>query len=178
MAGIVERNGADLPPGTGYPLLGSDDDLPGLLARYPAALVTVGQIKSAEIRRGLFERLKSLGADLPGVVSPLAYVSPRARIAAGTIVMHGALVNAHATIGENCIINSQALIEHDAIVGPNCHVSTGARVNGGAHIGAGCFVGSGVVIREGVRIGANCVIGAGAVVLGDIPADTLVRGKA
>ena len=177
VAGIVDN---EVPIGTlqlGHAILGTDDDLPELVERFGAALVTVGQIKSASVRIRLFGRLRELGAELPSIISPLAYVSRHSRIMAGSIVMHGALVNAQASIGENCILNSQALIEHDVQIGSHCHVSTGAKINGGVHIGTGNFVGSGAVVREGVRIGDQCVIGAGAIVTRDVPDGTLVRGR-
>jgi sugar O-acyltransferase (sialic acid O-acetyltransferase NeuD family) len=175
VAGIVERPGTASLNGIEYPLLGSDDDLPRLLAQYPSALVTVGQIKDWQLRVELFDRLKTIGAALPVVVSPHAYCSPRADIGSGTIVMHSALINTQVRVGENCIINSQALIEHDAVVGAHCHISTGAKLNGAVHVEEGCFIGSGAVIREGVRIGARCIVGAGAVVLHDVPAGTTLR---
>jgi sugar O-acyltransferase (sialic acid O-acetyltransferase NeuD family) len=178
VAGIVDRDvGAQLVE-IDYPLLGSDHDLPRLLLEYPAALVTIGQIKSAQARQLLFEALKAMSAELPTIVSSHAYCSRHAHIAAGTIVMHGALINTKAAIGENCIINSQALVEHDAVVESHCHISTGAKLNGAVHVETGCFIGSGVVIREGVRISAGCIIGAGAVVLHDLPAGTTVRRSA
>ena len=30
---------------------------------------------------------------MPSIISPLAYVSPKAKIGEGTIVMHGAIIN-------------------------------------------------------------------------------------
>lgn len=178
IAGVVERTGANVLEKISYPMLGSDDDLPQLLEKYPAALVTVGQIRSSAARVRLFESLKSLGAELPVIVSGRAYCSATASVEPGSIVMHAALVNAHARIGENCIINSQALVEHDAVVESHCHVSTGAKLNGGVHVGAHSFIGSGAVVREGVRIGPGCIVGAGAIVLHDIAPGTTVRGIA
>ena len=178
VAGIVEREGAAQLTEIDYPLLGSDKDLSRLLVQYPAALVTVGQIKSWEARQRLFEALKAMDAELPTIVSAHAYCSRHAHIAAGTIVMHGALINTKAAIGENCIINSQALVEHDAVVESHCHISTGAKLNGAVHVETGCFIGSGAVVREGVRIGARCIVGAGALVLHDLPAGTTVRRDA
>jgi len=178
VVGIVDRVGVDSTATMAYPLLGNDDDLPKLVKQHRSALITVGQIKTAEVRIRLFDRLKSLGANFPVIVSPHAYVSRHAQIAAGTIVMHGALVNTRAIIGENCIINNQALLEHDVLVESHCHISTGAKVNGGAHVESGSFIGSGAVIREGIRIGEHCIVGAGAVVLRDLHAGTVFRGNA
>lgn len=177
IAGIVDRGAKAGATVLSYPILGDDHDLPQLLKKYPAALITVGQIKSAESRIGLFERLKSLGAELPNVVSTHAYVSRHALLAEGTVVMHGAILNASACVGENCIINSQVLIEHDSIVEAHCHISTGVKLNGNVHVETGCFIGSGSVVREGVRIGANSLIPAGSVVLSDVEADTIYRRR-
>lgn len=177
IAGIVQTQSDGTSPVLGYPVLGSDDDLPVLLQRYPNALITVGQIKTPAIRRRLYQRLQELGGTLPVVVSPQAHVSRHASVEAGTIVMHGALVNAGARIGANGIINSQSLIEHDVQIGAHCHISTGARVNGGVRIGSGCFIGSGAILREGITIGDGAIIGAGRTVLHDVAAGTTLGGS-
>jgi sugar O-acyltransferase (sialic acid O-acetyltransferase NeuD family) len=159
----------------GYPVIGSDDDLPQLLKSSNLALITVGQIKTVETRIRLFDLVKQLGAELPVVISPKAYCSKHAVLGYGSIIMHGAIVNAGARIGNNCIVNSQALVEHDVEIGDHCHISTGARVNGNVTLGKGSFIGSGAVIKEGVSIGENVVIGAGQVVLRDVPSVTVVK---
>jgi sugar O-acyltransferase (sialic acid O-acetyltransferase NeuD family) len=149
ISGIVDKNLLieDL---FGYPFLGNDNDLSKLKDKYEYALITVGQIKSPNVRIKLFDRIKSLGFKLPSIISNRAYVSNHALIGEGTIVMHDALVNAGAVIGNNCIINTKALIEHDAIVNDHCHISTGAIVNGDAHIKYGTLIGSNAVTRESV----------------------------
>ena len=117
IAGIVdlpERIGQRV---LGYPVIGSDDDLPRLAEEYRCFLITLGQIKSPVRRMALFDQLKSLGACLPTIISPRAYVSRHARVGEGTIIMHGALVNAGAQVGRNCIINTFCLLEHDASIG-------------------------------------------------------------
>ena len=151
----------------GYPVLGTDDNLPGLLARHARALVAVGHIRTAEPRMRLFARLQSLGFALPAIISPLAHVSRHATLGAGTIVMHGAIVNAGAAVGCNCIINSQALVEHDAAIGDHCHIATAAVVNGGARVGTGSFIGSNATLRQSVRVGERCTIGMGERLLDD-----------
>ena len=174
IAGIVqpkEASGLVL----GYPIIGSDDDLPRLLKASKFALITVGQIKNTETRIRLFNLLKQLGAELAVVVSPKAHLSKHSVIGEGSIIMHGAIVNAGARIGNNCIVNSQALIEHDVEIHDHCHIATGALINGNVTIGKGTFVGSGVVIKEGVRVGENVVIGAGQAVLRDLPDGMVVK---
>jgi sugar O-acyltransferase (sialic acid O-acetyltransferase NeuD family) len=153
-----------------YPVLGIDADLPRLRREHPNALVTVGQIKSAEGRMRLFELALNSGFRLPVVVSPRAHVSRHASVGEGTIVMHGAVVNAAASVGRNCIINSLSLVEHDSVVEDHCHISTAAAINSGVHVCRGTFLGSNACVRQGVRIGERCLIGMGQRVLKDCAA--------
>jgi sugar O-acyltransferase (sialic acid O-acetyltransferase NeuD family) len=148
----------------GYPVLGTDDDLPQLVGAHPSALVAIGHIDTVEPRIRLFEQLQRLGYALPAIISPHAYVSRHAALGVGTIVMHGAIVNAGAVVGRNCIINSQALVEHDVVIADHVHIATSAVVNGGAHIGTGTFVGSNAAVRQGVTLGERCFIAMGEVV--------------
>jgi sugar O-acyltransferase (sialic acid O-acetyltransferase NeuD family) len=159
----------------GYPALGTDADLAMLIDIYGSALVTVGQIKTAETRARLYEQLVMFGAKLPVVLSPWSQISRHSTLGDGTIAMHGVVVNANVRVGHNCIINSQALIEHGTEVGDHCHISTGARINGDVIVGNGCFVGSGAVIKHGISIGDHALIEAGQVVLADVPSGTWLR---
>jgi sugar O-acyltransferase (sialic acid O-acetyltransferase NeuD family) len=181
---VLEQHGGFAPAGLiglpqevglspfGYPVLGSDADLPMLIGQYRNALVAIGQISSPDLRIRAFISLQRAGASLPCIVSPRAYVSPHATLGSGTIVMHGAIINAGAMVGANCIINSQALIEHEAQVADHCHISTAVAVNGCARIGTGTFVGSNSSIREGIVLGERCVIGMGQRVLSSYPNGT------
>jgi sugar O-acyltransferase (sialic acid O-acetyltransferase NeuD family) len=157
----------------GYEIIATDDDLPRLANEYENFLITLGQIKSPEKRIRIFQTMKELGAKLPVIISPLAYVSKHARIEEGTIVMHHALINAGARIGSNCIINSKALIEHDAVISDHCHIATGAIINGGVNVGRGTFLGSNTVCKEYIEIGENAVIGCGVIIIKNVPPKSL-----
>lgn len=148
----------------GYPVLGGDDRIAALAADGCAFLVTVGQIKTAAIRRALYQKIAAASGRFATVVSPLAYVSRHARIGPGSIVMHHAVVNACAEVGANVIVNSRALIEHDARIGDHCHIATAAVVNGGAVVGTASFIGSQSVLFQGATVAHDSVVGAGSVV--------------
>lgn len=152
----------------GYSVLAVDDDLPRLASTYQYAFVAVGQIHSPDARINLYQQVVKLGFKIPSIISPTAYVSRHASVANGSVVMHGAILNAGGRVGENCIINTRALVEHDARVESHCHISTAAVLNGNVRIGTGCFVGSGSIIKEGVSLGKNCVIGMGLSVRHDL----------
>ncbi|MFI5447145.1 acetyltransferase [Polaromonas sp. UC242_47] len=148
----------------GYAVIGTDIDLPELAKTCQYALITVGQIQTPEHRIRLYQQAIELGFQLPAIIAPSAHLSRHATIGAGTIVMHGAILNAGVSVGNNCIINTRALLEHDVTVADHCHVSTGAILNGNAKIGAGSFVGSGSLIKEGLALGKGCVVGMGVAV--------------
>jgi len=176
IAGVVEKPGEDLSGKIfDYPVLGTDDDLSVLRKDYSYALITIGQIKSAKLRMRLYEHLLELGFELPVIISPWSYVSPRAKIGQGTIVMHHALVNACVKVGANCIINSKSLVEHDTVIEDNCHIATGAVINGGSQVGKGSFVGSACNIKEGVTLDENCLLGMGTSLKKDIPKNTRIN---
>lgn len=149
----------------GYQVIATDSDLSALAKQFKYALISVGQIKSPDLRIRLYELSLAAGFTLPSIIAPTAYVSSNATVGAGTIVMHGAILNAGAAVGKNCIINTRALLEHDSRVFDHCHISTGAIVNGETLIGAGSFIGSGSVIKQGVSVGVRSVVGMGLAVL-------------
>ena len=148
----------------GYPVIGNDSDLEVLAKKYQYALITVGQIKSPELRISLFDSAVKAGFLLATIISPRAYVSKHAEIGQGTVVIHDAIVNANASIGDNCIINSKALIEHDCSISKHCHISTNATINGGVTVESGCFIGSGSTTKESITIGEKSFIKAGSLV--------------
>lgn len=163
IAGIVDKKELIGQKTFGYEIIGCDDDLNELFQSFKCAIVTVGQIKSPDIRIKLFNQLKSIGFTVPFIVSPRAYVSKHAFIGEGSIIMHDALVNANAVVGDNCIINSKVLIEHDCEIGSHCHISTGAIVNGGTIIGEKTFFGSNATSREYIRI--DGFVKAGSIII-------------
>ncbi|WP_127470448.1 acetyltransferase [Thiomicrorhabdus aquaedulcis] len=165
IAGIIDRKDSGVTDVLGYPVIGCDDDLAQLKKQYDYAFVTVGQIRSADLKIKLFNQLNMLGFKQPGLVSPLAYVSKHAKIGEGTIIMHHAMVNASAKVGDNCIINSKALIEHDAVVENHCHVSTGATINGGVIVGEQSFIGSHATTKQFISLLPRSFIKAGTVAI-------------
>lgn len=155
---VAEKVGTSV---SGYPIVATDEHISNYIADDVSFLVTVGQIKSAGLRKKLYTRLKELNANIATVVSPLAYVSKHAKIGEGSIVMHHAFVNTGALIGENCILNTKSLIEHNAIIGNHCHIATAAVVNGDARIEDESFVGSNAVVVQGAVLKTGGFVKAG-----------------
>jgi sugar O-acyltransferase (sialic acid O-acetyltransferase NeuD family) len=161
LVGRIEEVGADV---LGHAVIGIDDDLSALAAKFSVALVAVGQLRSATLRAALRQRALEAGFTLPAIVSPHAYVSRSTQLGGGSIVMHQALLNAGVCVGENCIINSRAHLDHDVHVGADCHIATGTVLNGDVRVGRGTFIGSHSVIMEGLEIPAASIVPMGSVV--------------
>lgn len=148
----------------GYPVVGTDEKLDVIRRTCANALITIGQIKSCQIRMSVYNRLKELDFSLPTIVSPLAYVSRHATVGEGTIVMHQAVVNAGASVGHACILNTKSLVEHDAAIGDHSHISTAAAVNGGAVVGRRSFIGSHATVVHDAHLEDDLFCRAGTLV--------------
>lgn len=146
------------------PWLGTDDDIPDLIKKYRNAVITVGSIKTALIRKKIYIKLKESDASLPVIAASSAVKSVHSLIGEGTVLLHNSLVNAGAEVGVNCIINSGAIIEHNVVIGNHTHISTTACINGNVVVGSECFIGSGSIVMQGITIADNVIIGAGSLV--------------
>lgn len=186
---VVEQTGLyqiigilDLPEKLGqkvlnYSFIGTENELERFLPECSDFLITVGQIKSSELREIIFHKVINAGGKLPVIISPFAYVSPNARIAEGSVIMHHAIVNSGAIVGKGCILNTKSLIEHEAEIGNFCHISTAGVINGQAKVGDFCFVGSNTVVSNNIHITANTVIAAGSQVLKSIESSGTYIGQ-
>ena len=152
IAGIIDKKELIGTKVLDYEVIACDDDLEKLSKIYQYAFITVGQIRTNNIRVKLFNKIKSIGYKIPTIISPLAHISKHSFIDEGTVIHHHSLINADARIGKNCIINSKSLIEHDAIVEDNCHISTGVIINGGTRIEKNSFIGSNSTTKEYITI--------------------------
>ena len=150
----------------GYDIIGTDENITQYIKAGYSFLITLGQIKSAQTRKKLYQKLMASKAKIATVISPRAYISKHATIESGTIIMHDALINAGAKILQNCIINTKAIIEHQSTVEAHCHISTGAIINGNVTVKEGTFFGSNAVSKESVCTRPNDFIKAGSCFIG------------
>jgi len=147
-----------------YPVIGTDDDLDRLITEVKYAFITLGQIRTAEVRKFLFNKLIALGYEIPNIISPLAYISKNSHLGRGNFIGHHAVINANSIIHQNCIINTKALIEHDVTIESHCHIATGAIINGACYVQSETFVGSAATTKQGAVIASKSFIKAGSVV--------------
>jgi sugar O-acyltransferase (sialic acid O-acetyltransferase NeuD family) len=156
-----------------WPLLGPTALVAELVARYPAAVVAIGD---AAVRVALLDRLRGLGYELPIVRHPFSAVGAGATLGEGTVVLAGAVVNAGASLGAGCIVNSGATVDHDCRLGDGVHVCPGAHLAGEVSVGTLSWLGVGCCVRQRIRIGARVTVGAGAAVVTDVRDGVTVVG--
>ena len=174
--GILDKEdliGKDI---SGYEIIGTDHEIEEYVKKGVAFTITIGQIKSAHLRIALFNLIKEKGGEIPSIVANTAYVSKKAVLGEGTVVMHKAFVNSNVKVGVNNIINTRSTLEHDTMVGDHCHISTHVVVNGEVKIGNEVFIGSNSTISNQVKIGAKSIVGIGSVVVSNIPENVITFG--
>lgn len=93
------------------------------------------------------DKLKSSGAKLAILIHPTSYVSPKANIEEGTVVLPKALINTDVIIKRGCIINLGAIIDHGCIIEEGCHICLGAIVKGDNRIASLTKIEAGDIIQ-------------------------------
>lgn len=141
-----------------------------------AAGIGVGSVGDVSARKRIFFELKSMGFELPPLVSPRAYVAPDVELGEGTLVVHGAVVNPGTRIGSCVIVNTCASVDHDCRIGDFVHLAPGSVLSGGVVVEDEAHVGTGACAIQGVRIGRGAVVGAGATVVCDLPPGVVAKG--
>ena len=160
------------------PVVGADADLPALYADgWVSAFITLGSIGNPERRRALYEAVKTIGFEIPSIVSANATIGRDAEIGEGAFVGKKAVVNAGAKIEVCAIINTSAIVEQDCGIGAFAHISPGCILCGGVSVQEDAHIGAGAVVRQDITVGRNALVGAGSVVVGDIPANVLAYGN-
>lgn len=152
-------------------------DIAQAVRRYDAALWCVG-IGDNHTREQVVERLLAMQPNLMFItlIHPRAVVAEDVRVAEGTVVMAGAVINPGSRIGRHCIVNTGACVDHDNLLEDFSSVAPGVITGGNVRIGRASAVCIGACVRHGVAIGSDTVVGAGAVVLGDVPPSCVAYG--
>lgn len=81
-----------------------------------------------EMRLSWIERLKKEGLSIPTIIHSSAYVSSKAKIEYGSVVLPHAVINTNCVVEKGCIINCGAIIDHGCVIEQGCHICLGAIV--------------------------------------------------
>lgn len=175
--GLVDSQSAPGKEVYGLTVLGTEADLPELLARHNchSLCIAIGDnYQRASIHQRLAEALPSV--EFVSAIHPAAIVSPGALLGGGVVVMAGAVINTGVQIGEGCLVNTRSSVDHDCILGAFSSVAPGATLGGAVRVGRRASIGLGANVSHGLCIGADSVIGAGATLVSDIPNEVVAYG--
>ena len=79
-----------------------------------------------------------------------AFVSPKAKLGAGTSVWNNAQIREGVEIGENCILGKDVYVDFDVKVGSNVKIQNGSFLYHGLTVEDGVFIGPRVVFTNDV----------------------------
>lgn len=161
----------------GYEILGKDEELPHIMAKYRVSkgIVVIGDNFK---RKMVVDKILKLVNDFSFVsaIHPSVIIGKNVTIGEGSVFMAAVIINNDSTIGKHSFIATKASIDHDSTLGDYSSVSAG--VTSGGHVNIGCCtaIALGVNIIHGRTIGNNTVIGAGALVVKDIGDNIVAYG--
>ena len=142
------------------PVIGNTSDIEKLYPEYKLLLVTIGNNK---LREELYKRADTVGYTFPNIIAPSAYVSPRATIGTGVIILNNAVVQNNAKIGNGCILNPGVEAHHDSSIGSYCLVYTNSVVRSLTSVGNRVWIGSTATVSTSAIVPDDTTIGDGEV---------------
>lgn len=136
-------------------------------------LVAVGDCVT---RCVISKEIRGAGFNMPVLVHPAAWVSPRATVGSGTVVFAGGMINVDAQLGRSVIVNTGATVDHDCVIEDGAHICPGAHLAANVRVGEVSWIGIGASIRQNLNIGSGVTVGSGAAVVTDVPDGMTVMG--
>lgn len=83
-----------------------------------------------EFRLQWINRIEAADGKLAILIHPTAYVSPKAQVSKGSVILPGAIVNTGSKVGKGCIINLGATVDHDVVIEDGVHLCLRCIVKG------------------------------------------------
>lgn len=113
---------------------------------------------------------------LATIVHATAWVSPRAELFPGSVVLANAVVGPNCVVGVGAVLNTASSIDHGSILADFSSMGPGSRTGGDARVGERSFLGLNASLLQNRTVGADTVIGANSVVTRNIPNNAVAWG--
>lgn len=161
----------------GYNILGSEEDLPGLLKVYPECKIFIA-VGDTWLRHKIVEKVINIVPQIEFIsaIHPSAILARGIVLGKGVAIMAGVIINSDCTIGDFTILNTNSSLDHDCIMQEYSCLLPNAVVGGGVEIGSFSVVSIGAVILHGIKIGDHSIIGAGAVLTSNCDNNIIMYG--
>ena len=144
----------------GVPVIGKTDDIASFYPEYKLLLVTIG---NNALRERLYKEAAVIGYSFPNIIHPSAYISPRAHIGSGCVILNNAVVQNNARIGNGCILNPGVEAHHDSTTGNYCLIYTNSVIRSLTHVGDRVWIGSTVTVATSAPVPDDTIIVDGEV---------------
>lgn len=105
-----------------------------------------------EFRLQWMKRIEEAGGKLAILIHPTAYVSPKAQISDGCVILPEAIVNTGSQVGKGCIINLGATIDHDVVIEDGVHLCVRCIVKGENRILRCEKIEAGEIVERAMRV--------------------------
>lgn len=161
----------------GYKILGSFNDLFAQDIAGKFFLLTMGDMN---IRKELFERIKSKGGIVPTLIHPTAEVSQFSSVSPnGVIIDSQTIIQSDCSIEDGVFICSQSMVCHQTTIEPYVFVAPKALIGSRLRIKQFSFIGqNATIISTKVKeVGKFSTVGAGAVVTKPVEEGQIVVGN-
>ena len=144
----------------GIPVIGTTADMANLFPEYRLLIVTIGNNK---LRQSLYENASSIGYTFPNIIHTSAYLSHRAHIGNGCVILNNAVVQNNARCGNGCILNAGVELHQDSRIGDNCLIYTNSVVRSLTQVGNRVLIGSNVTVSTSASVPDDAIIPDGSV---------------
>ncbi|MBD9656064.1 acetyltransferase [Pseudomonas sp. PDM12] len=148
----------------GLPVLPITD----VVKRFPpseySGFVAASSTKLNRVRKGLYDKVKSMSYELVSYVSSRAFVWPSVKVGDNCFIMEDNTLQPFTEIGNNVVMWSGNHLGHRSTVRDDCFISSHCVISGFCDIGKSSFLGVNCTIENDVCIGEDNFIGAGALI--------------
>lgn len=174
-AGFLNDNEAEV---NGYPVLGGiQDNSWDKLPKDHYFIYAMSNVKQAEERYNLLNKLNIPYHRYCNVIHPSAVVSDQAKLGVGIALMPFTVISPNVVIGNHSQMYAQSFIGHDSIIDEMVFVANNASIGGRIHIHNGAHVGSNCSILERLELGPFSITGIGSVVTKSVEPYAIVVGS-
>ena len=103
-------------------------------------------------RLSWLEEIAKAGGRIAVLIHPTAYVSPKAVVKEGTVILPKACINTDTVIERGCIINLGAIVDHGCVIEEGCHICLGAIIKADNRIKSCTKIEAGQIVERAVMI--------------------------
>ncbi len=164
---------------TKIPVIGTTEDLPGLLKDDDVYLF-IGILGYLNERK-FHERITSFNIPrekLFNIIHESAIIPEGfCKIGQGVLMAPLSQLSSDTTVSDNCQLLPNSFLGHDSFMDEFSHLATNAVIGARVHIGKGVHIGSNATVRENVKIGDFSFVGAASMILEDVPENAIVVGN-